>query len=35
MYTLSLLMENMAFSPKYGGKVVVGDVAMVAEVIIR
>jgi putative transposase len=34
-YTVSLLTAHMVFSPKYRGKVLVGDVAMLAEVIIR
>ena len=34
-YTVSLLTDHMVFSPKYRDKVLVGDVAMVAEAIIR
>ena len=34
-HTVSLLTDHMVFSPKYRGKVLVGDVAMVAEAIIR
>jgi len=31
-HTVSLLTDHMVFSPKYRGKVLVGDVAMVAGV---
>ena len=31
-HTVSLLTDHMVFSPKYRGKVLVGEVAMVAEV---
>ena len=34
-HTVSLLTDHMVFSPKYRGKVLVDDVAMVAEGIIR
>ena len=34
-HTVSLLTDHMVFSPKYRGKVLVGDVGMVAEAIIR
>ncbi|MDF1556857.1 MAG: IS200/IS605 family transposase [ANME-2 cluster archaeon] len=34
-HTVSLLSDHMVFSPKYRGKVLVGEVAMVAEAIIR
>ena len=34
-HTVSLLTNHMVFSPKYRGKVLVGDVAMLAEAIIR
>jgi putative transposase len=34
-HTVSLLTDHMVFSPKYRGNVLVGDVAMVAEAIIR
>ena len=34
-HTVSLLTDHMVFSPKYRGKVIVGEVAMVAEAIIR
>ena len=34
-HTVSLLTAYMVFSPKYRGKVLVGDVAMLAEAIIR
>ncbi|NOR49103.1 MAG: hypothetical protein GQ533_13860 [Methanosarcinaceae archaeon] len=34
-HTVSLLTDHMVFSPKYRGKVLVGDVAMLAEAIIR
>jgi len=34
-HTVSLLTDHMVFSPKYSGKVLVGDVAMLAEAIIR
>jgi putative transposase len=34
-HTVSLLTAHMVFSSKYRGKVLVGDVAMLAEVIIR
>ena len=34
-HTVSLLTDHMVFSPKYRGKVLVGEVAMVAEAIIR
>lgn len=34
-HTISLLTDHMVFSPKYRGKVPVGDVAMSAEAIIR
>ena len=34
-HTVSLLTDNTVFSPKYRGKVLVGDVAMLAEAIIR
>ncbi len=34
-YTISLGMDHMVFSTKYRGKVLVGDVAMLAEAIIR
>jgi REP element-mobilizing transposase RayT len=34
-HTVSLLTDHMVFSPKYRGKVLVGDVAMVAEGVIR
>ena len=34
-HTVSLLINHMVFSPKYKGKVLVGDVAMVAEAIMR
>ncbi|TAN45410.1 MAG: hypothetical protein EPN24_02235 [Candidatus Methanoperedens sp.] len=30
-HTVSLLTDHLVFSPKYRGKVLVGDVAMVAE----
>lgn len=33
-HTVSLLTDNMVFSPRYRGKVLTGDVAMVAEAII-
>ncbi|MEA3293471.1 MAG: IS200/IS605 family transposase [Euryarchaeota archaeon] len=34
-HTVSLLTDHIVFSPKYRGKVLVGDVAMLAEAIIR
>ena len=34
-HTISLLTDHMAFSPKYVEKVLVGEIAMVAEAIIR
>ena len=34
-HTVSLLTDHMVFLPKYRGKVLVDDVAMVAEAIIR
>ena len=34
-HTVSLLTDHMVFSPKYRGKVLVGDVAMIAEGVIR
>jgi REP element-mobilizing transposase RayT len=34
-HTLSLLTDHMVFSPKYMGKVLDGDVAMLAEAMIR
>ncbi len=34
-HTVSLLTDHMVFSPKYRGKVLAGEVAMVAEAIIR
>ena len=34
-HTVSLLTDHMVFSPKYRSKVLVGDVAMLAEAIIR
>jgi len=34
-HTVSLLTDHMVVSPKYRGKVLVGDVAMLAEAIIR
>ncbi|MCL7414771.1 MAG: hypothetical protein M8349_01745 [ANME-2 cluster archaeon] len=34
-HTVSLLTDHMVFSPKYWGKVQVGEVAMVAEAVIR
>jgi putative transposase len=34
-HIVSLLTDHIVFSPKYRGKVLVGDVAMLAEVIIR
>ena len=34
-HTVSLLTDHLVFSPKYRGKVLVGDVGMVAEAIIR
>ncbi|HUW68468.1 MAG TPA: transposase [Candidatus Nanoarchaeia archaeon] len=34
-HTVSLLTDHMVFSPKYRGKILVGDVAMVAEGVIR
>ena len=34
-HTVSLLTDHMVFSPKYRVKVLVGDVAMLAEAIIR
>ena len=34
-YTVSLLTDHLVFSLKYRGKVLVGDVGMVAEGIIR
>ena len=34
-HTVSLLTDHMVLSPKYRGKVLVGDVAMVAEAISR
>ena len=34
-YTVSLLTDHLVFSPKYRGKVLVGDVDMVAEAIMR
>ena len=34
-HTVSLLTDHMVFSPKYRGKVLVGEVAIVAETIIR
>ena len=33
-HTVSLLTDHMVFSPKYRGKVLVGEVAMVAETVI-
>ena len=32
---MSLLTDHMVFSPKYRGKILVGDIAMLAEAIIR
>ncbi len=34
-HTVSLLTDHLVFSPKYRGKVLLGDVAEVAEEIIR
>jgi putative transposase len=34
-HTVSLLTDHLVFSPKYRGKVLVGDVGMVAEAIMR
>jgi putative transposase len=34
-HTVSLLTDHMVFSPKYRGKVLVGDVAMLAMAIIK
>ena len=34
-HTVSLLTDHMVFSPKYRGKILIGDVAMIAEAIIR
>ena len=34
-HTVSLLTDHMVFSPKYRGKILGGDVAMVAEGVIR
>ena len=34
-HTVSLLTDHMVFTPKYRGKILVGDVAMVAEAVIR
>jgi putative transposase len=34
-HTVSLLTDHIVFSPKYRGKVLVGDVAMLAEAILR
>ena len=34
-HTVSLLTDHMVYSPKYRGKVLVGDVAMLAKAIIR
>jgi putative transposase len=34
-HTVSLPTDHMVFSPKYRGKVLVGDVGMVAEAIMR
>jgi len=33
-HTVSLLTDHMVFSPKYRGKILIGDAAMVAEAII-
>ncbi len=33
-HTVSLLTDHMVFSPKYRGKILVGDIAMIAEGII-
>ncbi len=33
-HTVSLLSDHMVFAPKYGGKILTGDVAMIAEGII-
>ncbi len=35
MHTVSLLTDHLVFPPKYRGKVLLGDVAEVAEEIIR
>jgi putative transposase len=34
-HTVSLLTDHMVFSPKYRGKVLVGEVAMLAKAMIR
>ena len=34
-HTVSLLTDHMVFSPKYRGKILTGDIAMLAEAIIR
>ena len=34
-HTVSLLTDHMVFSPKYRGKILVGDVALAVEGIIR
>ncbi|SNQ60473.1 IS200/IS605 family transposase [Candidatus Methanoperedens nitratireducens] len=34
-HTVSLLTDHMVFSPKYRGKILIGEVAFLAEVIIR
>jgi putative transposase len=34
-HTVSLLTDHMVFSPKYRGKILVGEIAFVAEAVIR
>ncbi len=34
-HTVSLLTDHMVFSPKYRGKILIGEVAFLAEAIIR
>lgn len=34
-HTVSLLTDHMVFSPKYRGKILTGDIAMLTEAIIR
>ena len=34
-HTVSLLTDHMVFSPKYRGKILTGDIAMLAEAIIQ
>ena len=35
LHTVSLLIDHLVFSPKYGGKILLGEIAEAAEEIIR